>query len=89
MFWVLNSVIKPGLARRVDPGPGTRWLDQFGFNKRSAGATARPNPDDPGEPRRDPVFFLMWDLKPIIVYILYVPKKKVMFFQCGIKNLLV
>jgi hypothetical protein len=34
----------------------------------------------------------MWDLKPfiiiiiIIIIILYVHKKKVMFFQCGIKK---
>jgi hypothetical protein len=35
-----------------------RWLDRFGFNKRPAVATARPNPGDPGEPERDPVFFL-------------------------------
>ena len=31
--------------------------------------------------------FSMWNLKPL-VYILYVPKKKVMFFQCGIKKIL-
>jgi len=29
--------------------------------------------------------FSMWDFK-LLVYILYVPKKKIMFFQCGIKK---
>jgi len=27
------------------------------LNKRPAGATARPNQGDPGEPGRDPMFF--------------------------------
>jgi len=45
-------------------GGSTRWLDQSGCNKRSAGATTRPkpgrpigSPHDPGEPGRDPIFF--------------------------------
>ena len=29
--------------------------------------------------------FSMWDLKPLI-YTLYVFKKKIIFFQCGIKK---
>ena len=43
-----TTVIKPGLARRVDPGPGRPggWTGP-GLTKDLAVATARPNPGDP------------------------------------------
>jgi hypothetical protein len=50
-------MLKPLLLNPARPGGSTRWLDRFGFNKRPAVATARPNLGDPGEPGRDPVFF--------------------------------
>jgi hypothetical protein len=68
------------------------WLDQSGFNKKPVGATTRLNPSDPaGRPMTRAtrvIFFQMWNLKPISIYTLC-SKKKVMFFQCGIKNVLV
>ena len=77
--------------------PGTRstqWLDRSGFSKRSAVETARSNPGDPAGrlgTRANPVetrcfFFFKCGIWNPLVYILYVPKKKVMFFQCGIWN---
>jgi len=50
LFWVLNSVIKPGPARRVDPGPGG-WTgsglikDRLGQQLGQTRAT-RANPDE-------------------------------------------
>jgi hypothetical protein len=34
------------------------------------------------------IFFLIWDLKPFIIYILCFQEKK-LYFQCGIRNSLV
>ena len=79
--WLLNP------ARRVDLVAGP-----VRFNKKPAGATTRQNPVDPwlGRTRKTPGFFFfkcgIWNP---LVYILYVPKKKIMFSQCGIKNILI
>ena len=80
---ILNSILLdimliPLLLNPARPGGSTRWLDQSRFNKRSAVATARPNP---GEPGRDPkcFFFQMWDLKPISIYTLCFQEKSHVF----------
>ena len=71
----------PLLLNPAWPGWSTRWLDRSEFNKRPAVATARV---------KKIMFFLsMWDLKPISIYTLCSQEKKIMFFQCGIKNFLV
>jgi hypothetical protein len=77
-------------------GGSIRWLDRSGFNKSSVGTITRKNPVDPiGQPmtRANPdetrFFKKIWDLKPISIYTLCSQEKKVMFFQCGIKNFLV
>jgi len=41
-------------------------------------------------PGQDPIFlFFKCEIWNLLVYIHYVPKKKFMFFQCGIKNFLI
>jgi hypothetical protein len=85
-LWYFSLLLN--LAR---PCGSTQWLDRSGFNKKPAGATARPNPSDPaGRPmtRANPgenrcfVFFSfkygIWN--PLIYIYIYIPKKKVMFF---------
>ena len=67
---VQTTVIKPGPARRVDPGPGRPggWTGP-GLTKdrlwQQPGQTrvtrwVDPGPGRPGEPGRDPVFFFFF-----------------------------
>jgi hypothetical protein len=59
-----TTVIKPGPARRVDPGPGRPggWTGP-GLTKdwlwQQPGQTRATRWVDPGEPGRDPVFFFL------------------------------
>ena len=87
----------PLLLNPAWPGWSTRWLDRSEFIKRPAVATALPNSGDPaGRPgtqvtRANPdetqfFFFFKCGIWNPLVYILYVPMKKTMFFQCGIKT---
>jgi hypothetical protein len=78
-------VIKPGLARRVDPGAGpVRVCQKTGRGNDPAG-----QPVTRVRPRRDLFFFFSNMGFETYQYILYVPTKKVMFFQCEIWNSLV
>jgi len=87
-----SSDIKSGSVWRVDLKPG--WSGDWtgsGLSKNQS------NPVDPAgqpvtrlRPGQDPVFlFFKCEIWNLLVYIHYVPKKKIMFFQCGIKNFLI
>jgi hypothetical protein len=93
---VTGTLIKPGPAQWVDPEPDRPggWTgpglikDRLWQQPDQTRATRQVDPG-PGQTRTRPdLFFQMWDLKPISIYTLC-SKKKVMFFQCGIKNLFV
>ena len=67
MVGLADIVIKPGPARRVDPGPGRPggWTGPGFIKDRLWQQPGRPgwstrNPGDPGEPGRDPVFFFFF-----------------------------
>jgi len=92
IFSLLEIIVfKPGTAWQVDPGPGcprgwtglglskdrpVQWLGQTEL-------TQQVNPW-PGRPRWDPMFFFLkcgiWNTS---VYILYVKKKRLYFFNVG------
>jgi hypothetical protein len=87
-----TTVIKPGPAWRVDPGPGRPggWTgpglikDRLWQQPGQTRATRRVD-QEPGWPGRDPVFFFfqMWDLKPISIYTLCSHEKNHVFFNVG------
>jgi len=81
---------RPGPAGRPGgwTGPGL-IKDRLWQQPGQTLATQRVDPG-PGRTRTrlDLFFFQMWDLKPISIYSMF-SWKKTMFFQCGIKSLLV
>jgi hypothetical protein len=86
--------VPPGLISLVIKlGRPDGWIgpclikDQPGQQPGKTRSTRRINPW-PGQTRC--FFFLFkYEIWNSLVYMLYVPRKKIMFFQCGIKNFLV
>jgi hypothetical protein len=93
-FSLLLNLARPCGSTRwlYRPCGSTQWLDRSGFNKKPAGATARPNPSDPaGRPmtRANPgenrcfVFFSfkygIWN--PLIYIYIYSQEKSHVFLM--------
>jgi hypothetical protein len=87
--------VPPGLISLVIKlGRPDGWIgpclikDQPGQQPGKTRSTRRINPW-PGQTRCFFFSFQIWDLKFISIYAICSQKKKIMFFQCGIKNFLI